>query len=429
MKTKKNSKFSLLKLSLFLFLTIIFMFPASALASGSNVEDTVGKGEVLDRNVFLSGPNVVMDGVVKGDLVAAGDGIRINGEVDGSLIIAGKQVVLNGPVTGSAYVAALTLELGPQADIGRDVIFIGGGFELQESATIGRDLNLLSLESELSGQVNQQVNALVGPVNIIQTLFRWIQSRGWLPQTQRLEFRIPKAAGSGMAFGLPALGNLPLVLAAPERTYDLGVDPGIQTSQQSSGIDVERLKGWLFSFLRTLASLLILGLLGVWLVPTQLNWAGEQARSSPWWMLLTGLLVFIIGWLSTVLVFLLILAVAIFLYWISLPTLGFWAGMLGLMGLGLAVTVFWLSIAYFSKIIIASLVGRLLFKRYLPKYAQSRVWPLLVGVILYAVLASIPYLGWVVAVFITFAGLGALWIVAFPRRQPESEPAAMVQPA
>jgi hypothetical protein len=175
--------------------------------------------------------------------------------------------------------------------------------------------------------------------------------------------------------------------------------------------------------------LLILGLLVVWLVPAQLSDAVEQTRRKPWRALLTGLLVFVLGWVIAFLLFLLILALAIFLYWLSLPTLGFLAGMLGLMGLGLAVTVFWLSITYFSKIIIATLVGTLLFKRFIPKYAHSRVWPLLTGVILYALLASIPYLGWLIAVITTFFGLGALWMVSKPRAAlSEDQSVAQPQP-
>jgi hypothetical protein len=204
--------------------------------------------------------------------------------------------------------------------------------------------------------------------------------------------------------------------------------PGFQEPAQESTIDVERLKSWAVPFLRNLASLLILGLLGVWLFPAQLSWAGEQARTRPWRTLLTGLLVFTLGWIIAFLAFVLILVLALFFYWLSLPTLGFLAGTLGLTGLGLAVSIFWLSIAYFSKLIVALLFGTLLFKRFKPKYAQSRIWPLLAGVVLYALLASIPYLGWLLAVLATLAGLGALWMVSSPSGLQEGKTAPLLQP-
>jgi uncharacterized membrane protein len=70
----------------------------------------------------------------------------------------------------------------------------------------------------------------------------------------------------------------------------------------------------------------------------------------------------------------------------------------------------------------------LLFKRFLPKYADNRILPFLTGVIIYALVASIPYLGWLVVVIVTFYGLGALWKLASLRKLPEVESTALPQP-
>jgi hypothetical protein len=99
------------------------------------------------------------------------------------------------------------------------------------------------------------------------------------------------------------------------------------------------------------------------------------------------------------------------------------------LAVGLASVVFWLSIVYFSKVIVAFWLGRLLFRRFLPKYQQTSVWALLVGVLLFALIVSIPYLGWVASVIATMFGLGALWLVAFPRRVMEQEPVTLPETA
>jgi len=432
MKTVKNWKLSILMLCLFLIVT--FMFPSSALAAGIIGGDTVKKGEVLDQSLVLTGQSVVMDGVINGDLLAIGNEVTINGEVNGSLTVIGKSVILNGPVAGSAYVSALNLVLEPQASIGRDVYFIGNSLKTQDGATINRDLNVISLESDLSGVVNRQVNALVGPLNLIQKLYQFLINKGWLTKPllinpPSIQDGFEKQASLGMAFGLPSIKNLMRVSSPHTGISALNAGPSLQTTQQAGTIDVERLKSWAVPLLRNLITLLILGLLIAWLVPAQLSVAREQARTSSWRALLTGLLVFVLGWFAALLVFVLILALTIFLYWISLPTLGFFVGAFGFMGLGLALSIFWLSIAYFSKIIIAALVGTLLFKRLLPKYAHSRVWPLVTGVILYALLASIPYLGLLVAVVTTLLGLGALWMLINMRQLPEGQSEAQPQPA
>ena len=180
-------------------------------------------------------------------------------------------------------------------------------------------------------------------------------------------------------------------------------------------------------FLRNLVSLLILGLLIIWLAPAQLTMASEQTRLKPWRALLTGLLVFVLGWIVAVLIFVLVLALAFFFYWVSLPNLGFFTGAFGLMALGFALSIFWLSIAYFSKIVIAFLVGSLIFKRFIPQRSQVRIWPFLTGVFLYALLASIPYLGWLIAVVTTLFGLGAIWMLSNSHRQPEVQSDAQME--
>ena len=54
--------------------------------------------------------------------------------------------------------------------------------------------------------------------------------------------------------------------------------------------------------------------------------ASEQTRLKPWRALLTGLLVFFLGWIVAVLILVLVLALAFFFYWVSLPNLGFFTG-------------------------------------------------------------------------------------------------------
>ena len=410
-------------MGLCLFLTVALMFPTPVSAQGITVEDTVEEGEVVDHNLVLSGPVVVMDGTVEGDLAAFGDKITINGEVDGDLVVIGNQVVLNGSVSDSVYIGAATLVIGPDASVGRDISFIGGMFDANETSSVARDLNLITLDANLSGSTGRDVNALVGPMRLGLVIYQFMQDQGWLPQTRQLDLQLSRAglarqAGLAMGFGLSSIQNFVPVSAAPVHA------PGQQTE-----IDAEAWQVWGVSLLRNIGALLIVGLLAVWLLPGQLYWTSEQPRRRPWRSFFVGLLIATLGWIIAVLALLLVLGIAFFLYWIFLPNLGFLVGSLGLLAIGLAMVVYWLSIAFFSKVVVAYLVGRLIFNRLLPKYAQSRVGPLVTGVVLYALLASIPYLGWVIATITTFIGLGALWVVATSRGMEEIEPVTVVPPA
>jgi hypothetical protein len=173
---------------------------------------------------------------------------------------------------------------------------------------------------------------------------------------------------------------------------------------------------------------MIIGLLIVWLVPAQLKLSGEQTRKHPWRALLYGLLVFILGWLGALLACVLVLALTFFFYWASLPNLGFLTGALGLISVGLAITVLWFAIAYVSKVIVVYLVVALVFKRWIPSLANNRVLPLVIGVIVYALLASIPYLGVLIAIITTLIGLGALWMFMFTKPLPEPELVTQPEP-
>ena len=75
--------------------------------------------------------------------------------------------------------------------------------------------------------------------------------------------------------------------------------------------------------------------------------------------------------------------------------------------------------SYLSKGIVAYLVGYLILERIAPKVAAHKFWPLLLGLIIYVLLRSIPYFGWAVSLVVTLMGLGAVWLTYTSRlREP-----------
>jgi hypothetical protein len=59
---------------------------------------------------------------------------------------------------------------------------------------------------------------------------------------------------------------------------------------------------------------------------------------------------------------------------------------------------------------VAVMIGGLILQRWLPRYAQVRFVPLLLGLLIYIILASIPYLGLTIGLLATMLGLGAMWL-------------------
>jgi hypothetical protein len=61
-------------------------------------------------------------------------------------------------------------------------------------------------------------------------------------------------------------------------------------------------------------------------------------------------------------------------------------------------------------VIVAYLAGRLILERLAPRAAEYRIVVPLLGLILYALLRSIPTIGWVIEVIVIVLGLGAIWL-------------------
>lgn len=374
-----------------------FSWPSPGKAQGIVYTDRIQKGEIVDQNIFLNGTDVVIDGTVNGDVMAFGRTITLNGKVDGSLLAFAETVVINGQVSNNTVVGSILMEFGSSAEIGRDLYFTGARLRLVDGASVLRDLYCLALEAHLAGEIGRDLKAIIGPLQIAQIIMRPIQNRITVigsDQAEGISLKVPVQAAVGS-------GVLAPILRAN------------QISQEAA-IDTKRVGEWGVSTIRNLAALVIIGLLAVWLFPVPLHGAGEKILQSPWRTALSGISVFIIGWFIILLGFILVVSFAVFFFSFSMPNLGWLFGTLGLLGLGMGASVFWLSISYISKLVVAFLIGRQLLRRFAPEHAENKLLPLLLGIFLFALAASIPYLGWVIATMATFFGLGALWVVAEP---------------
>ena len=54
--------------------------------------------------------------------------------------------------------------------------------------------------------------------------------------------------------------------------------------------------------------------------------------------------------------------------------------------------------------------GKLILAKVKPELAEHRVWPLVIGVVIFAFLAALPWFGGLVSLFAVLFGLGALWL-------------------
>ncbi|MBC8497206.1 MAG: hypothetical protein H8D37_06045, partial [Chloroflexi bacterium] len=175
---------------------------------------------------------------------------------------------------------------------------------------------------------------------------------------------------------------------------------------------------WLLQRGRELVTLLALGALVLWLLPDLFNKVIDKAVSEPLPSSGWGLVTVIAGYAGAAVLAGLVLALAIFFGVLTLGGLGRTIMGVGFSSLGLAMAVFVLLVTYGSKLIIAFWGGKWTLEKLFPQYAESKVWPLVLGVLIYVFLRAIPILGWIVAVVITLIGMGAMWLVYQDWRKP-----------
>ena len=397
-------------LTLALTLVLALGITTPVLADGPVYGDTVPAGTVIDRDIILVGREVSIAGTVNGNVIVLGNQVELSGTIDGSLVVAGQNVLLDGTVTGAVYAGALTVGLGPDAVLGRDLNTVTVSLVTASGSAVGRDLNAIGLDSGLNGHVERDLHTVIGPIQLYNGLMRLL---GFDELTLQLHFESPQPQPTPQ--GWVPLRHLRLKLLEPLPAFDWSK--------------------WGLALLQDWSVLFVFALLAYWLLRRPLRRSGEPLLSHPWRTLGLGLIVLIVSLNLFVVGFLLI--VLFFAVGLGLNLMGLWPVTLALWAVAYAALIVGLLglaffIAYGTKIIVVALVASWLFSLMTRRKA---VWldllALLAGTIIYCLLRTIPYAGWVIDILITAAGMGGAWIAYRERgrRLPAAAPAKVVPAA
>lgn len=388
-----------------IFLAVLLALSASlavfstAHAQGIVYGDRIPVGTTVSNDVILYGETVVIDGTVEGDVLAIATTVEVNGTISGALVTAGQSVRVTGSVGGSIYAASLLLGLGPQASIGRGVYFLGGELDTAQGSTIQRDISAVALGARLDGDLGRNMNAIIGPVELFKLAVQGINgllgtNRIQLPPLLEPTSAAPSPAPVGaIVAGLHSMGPSAAALGLPEGAV----------------VDTERLVAWLIRLGLDFVTFAVVGLLTVLLAPSMLSRGAYRIRTSPLAALGWGVAVFASGIVVLILGLAVVVAVSLLFWALALGALGTLTFAVGLFAILLAAAFYVLLVLFCSKLVSGFFVGRWLLGMVSPRLAEIKIWPMLLGVLLYLLLAAIPYLGWLVAVAATFVGLGAIW--------------------
>jgi len=126
-------------------------------------ETVTVEGEV-DGDVFAFAERIAIPGVVLGNVFALGETIELSGEVQGSVFSAGERIELNGAVQRSVHAAGREIHIGESGKIGRDVSAAGSRLEVK--GNVARDLNAAVHEVVFRGELGRDLSAVADEVVI-----------------------------------------------------------------------------------------------------------------------------------------------------------------------------------------------------------------------------------------------------------------------
>ncbi|MCX8063140.1 MAG: polymer-forming cytoskeletal protein [Anaerolineales bacterium] len=439
----KLQKICLLSALLILMFIGSLCLPSRALAVETDPDGQVEKGQVIDDDLFLSGERVVVDGVVKGDFYATANTIIINGVVHGSAFLAAQTIKVNGTVKGSLYGASQSIELGEEAQIERNLFYAGFALQTMPGSQIGKDALFTGYQAVLDGTIQRDVRASVGALEISGEIGRNVEVTVGDPeegQTRPMPFYTAPGAPAMIPSGLriketAKIGGTLRYSSVKEQSQGIQSKPQgeviftpIETKdrQTKRGIERESLPyvagKYVLNRVQEIVTLFLIGLLGVWLLPQHLQGWKDRIKSEPLASGLNGLLTIVVGYVGAGLIALVLLAVGIFIGVLTLGGLSRAVLGIGFSSLGLALAVFTLVVTYVSKILVSLWVGEWTVRRIAPQAANKILLSLLVGILIYVFVRSIPILGWVVGLVATLVGVGAIYLVLRERILPPQKP-------
>ena len=465
---KSNYRFSWLQwgvlFSLLLVLVSGVVYPVQA-AEFDN-DGFVGSDEVINDDLFLNSSTVQMNGTVNGILVANGETITINGTVhgdvfafgavvdiakdaviDGNLFAGAASVTVSGKVTGSIASGSSSIYLENDASVGKNMYYGGYSLQTDQEASIERDLFAGVYQAILNGSIGRDANIGAGAIELNGTIGRnasldvassseqvtFFSPAQFMPPQYQVGMSEMIQPGLRVAESAQIAGEL--IYTSPENQQSQietqpqgGVVfqtpvPDEKSTVTTTVSETEKPSSpwaskvgrtalrWIKNGARNLISLLILGGIAIWLIPSLLvktsKKAGEETLPAAGY----GFLAWLIGYVGVFIAGLVILSVGLFLSLVTIGGLSKAFFGISFSGLGLAFSVFLLMVSYGSKLVVAYLAGDWMLNKLSSKPIESKIWPMVLGVFVYVLLRSIPFIGWLFGAVVTVIGLGAMWLV------------------
>lgn len=346
----------------------------------------VGPNQTINGNLFKAGNTVEIAGTVNGDLFVAGNMVNITGKIEGDVFAAGSMVKINADIGGSIRTLGSNIEISGQ--VGRSILAAGGNVIINQGTQVGWGSTLAGGNVEIRGRMNR--NAEVGAGNLVIA--------GEIAGDLKAKIGDQKNQGQLTLFPTAIVrGNLDYTSAGKADIRSGAQITGQVTHHPYKAEAHSKFKfgktllfrllgfSWLIANLIYLFGLLIIGLVLVGCAPKAAEKVNDLMLTKFWPNLGWGIVWFII---TPIICFLLMLTL------IGIP--------LALIGLAL-----YLVSLCIVKVYAGITLGKSILKAFGSKN-PNLFWSMILGVIVLVILISIPIIGWIIALILTWWGLGAL---------------------
>ena len=432
----KNHRVITTIIGLLLLSTVVLSLvsPAQAFEFEGGDKVVIAAGEVIKDDLYVGANFIEVKGTIKGDLIAFGTTILIapEGVIEGDLMGAGQSVVISGKVMDDVRIAGAVLTLNEDGLIVDDLVAVGYSLETKSGSNIGGDLLFMGAQAQLAGGVEGNVEVNAGGVELNGSIggdvktdvgspgdvapvtpFQFMPNLPPLPSVPGgLTFGSDTQIGGDLTYTSPQKADVPSWAVDGDIEYEETVLP-VQAPEDREPEPTTGEKVWksFLGQLRRLISLLLVGLLIVWLFPNCIEQTVARLQAKPWQSLGWGALVyfgfyFLIIGLAIIVVILTILFGLMTLA--ALAWLIFGVGFVSILNLVLA---FFIATAFITKIVVSYFVGRLILERFKSDGSLSMYWSFILGVVIFVILTAIPYIGWLINLLVIIFGLGALFLL------------------
>jgi hypothetical protein len=373
----KNFRNLGLKLVILLVLIISAFFIYSNISKAQEGRKDPGQ---IEADLFINRENVVIDDDVYGDLHIVGSKVEINQQVKGNAFVIGQDVTVNGRIDGSLIVIASN-EAKIQAQVAQNIYAIGKNINITKWSNIEGRAYLLGqnaiVDGNLKGRVYGQVTKFV--------LNNEINNSVWL-KTNDIQFGDNGKINQSLYYSSGHEIEIPQEKVLGKIEYK----PSYTTGSYLRNLMLPDFS--VYSFIISLFSLFVLGLIIVSFWPKVVNKAYDYYK-------LKSFKAFIIG------LFFLIL-VPIVLFVLIVTVIGIQAGII----LGLLAII----LVLLSKSVFSVMLGMLILdnihakKQMAPNHKMNLLHAMIIGVIAYTVLVFVPLIGIIVKIIAILSGVGLM---------------------